>query len=758
MAGPDSFSALPWVGALRRADGPVLGFAIVAALAPAAGLALSPTDSPAPDAAMLHALTTAESMLARDEPQSAESWYRTTLLEGWLLLGDLHRAEGDGTTARTAYHRALASALEVRRPLLALAELALERGEPDAAADHLRRLLARGRGDGVVLRLLARAFDAGGAPELAVQQLERAVREAPNDPESHFALATGYLRLGRAAEAAELFDEVAERRPGPRTWILVGATYRDAGEHDRSRAALERALELDPEAPRAHHHLGLLALASDGGAGVEAAIESFERERRISPDDPTNALFLGMALVESRRFEEALVPLEVAARAPLGRLNALMHRGEALLGLDRPADAVTALEGALQLTAGQPEEGLPGGQMESLHYQLALALRRAGRGAEAGRHFAAAERYSEGATAASRDRLASYLEDRESEARGGWLLATGLGDTAASGLGSQAREMLRERTRTTLARASFNLGVMATQAGRFALAADHFGLAATVQPGFPRVQYSLGVTSFNAGRFETAAAALSRAMAETPGDLPLRRMLALAWLNVEHWDRAAELLAADPGRAQDRSLQYAFGMALVRSGRTAEAQPVFAQLLDEHADWPELNVLLGQAAAQEGDFEAAERHLERAVALEPEVAEARAALGHIRLRQGRLAEAATALRAELRLHPGDHRSRHVLATVLELDNQPDDALAELDLVLAAVPDFASARYLRGRILLEQGRVSEAAAQLVAASELAPEDPNIRNQLGRAYQRLGEREKAQEQFDAFRALKDAEDDQ
>ena len=107
-------------------------------------------------------------------------------------------------------------------------------------------------------------------------------------------------------------------------------------------------------------------------------------------------------------------------------------------------------------------------------------------------------------------------------------------------------------------------------------------------------------------------------------------------------------------------------------------------------------------------------------------------------------------------HPVDHQSRYVLATVLELDNQPQAALREVELVLDAEPDFADARYLRGKILLEDGRVDEAAAQLLAAAELAPEDPNIRNQLGLAYQKLGDREKAREQFEIFQRLKGRSD--
>ena len=733
---------------MLRVRGSSLGLVLVAGLAAA-------QEEP-PDAAMQRALSEAESMLRRDEPQAAESWYREALLEGWLLLGDLQRAGGAPAEAETAYERALVSALEARRPLLALAELALERGDPEGAADHLRRLLARSSGDGRAVRLLARAFNASGQPEMAVQQLERAVESTPEDVETRFALASGYLRLERPEAAEGLFRDVAEERPIPQTWILIGRTYRDYGEYGKAREALERAIEEDPRVPRARFYLGTVELLDRGRGAVEEAIDHFKEERRISPEDPVNQLYLGMVLVDARRFEEALASLEIAVESTSTRPNALHHLGRALLGLDRPAEAATALESAIDLAEGGYGGSFNANQMESLHYQLALALRRTGDEARAMPHFEAAERFSVALAQSSRDRMSNYLDGHGKEPSAGVVGLSAFSETPVSGLSPEVRARLVRTARTTLARASFNLGVMATQARRFTRAAGHFEQAASVDPGFPRVQYSLGVAWFNAGQFELATSPLSKALERQPDDPALRRMLALAWLNAEVYDRAAALLATDPARAADRSLQYAYGLALVRSGRSVEAQPIFDRLLAEHADWPELNVLLGQAAAQEGDFDAAVEHLERAIELRPDVAEAQATLGNIYLRQGRLEEAGDALRAELAAHPADHQSRYVLATVLELDNQPQAALREVELVLDAEPDFADARYLRGKILLEGGRVDEAAAQLLAAAELAPEDPNIRNQLGLAYQKLGDREKAREQFEIFRRLKGRSD--
>ena len=135
------------------------------------------------------------------------------------------------------------------------------------------------------------------------------------------------------------------------------------------------------------------------------------------------------------------------------------------------------------------------------------------------------------------------------------------------------------------------------------------------------------------------------------------------------------------------------------------------------------------------------------------MAEANATLGVIYLRQGRLEEAEAALRAELEgaSRPTSRRGRH-LAIVLDSLQRPEEALPLLRGVLKAKPDLSDARYLLGKILLAQGAAAEAVEQLEAAARLAPEDPNIRYQLGRAYQKLGRTELAEQQFEVFRQLK------
>jgi tetratricopeptide (TPR) repeat protein len=390
-------------------------------------------------------------------------------------------------------------------------------------------------------------------------------------------------------------------------------------------------------------------------------------------------------------------------------------------------------------------------RLRSIHYQLALALQKLGATDDAATHFAEAQRFAAQRLATEREQLGRYLADASDANE---IPAAPVLDTSAlSGLTPAQRVHAEHRTATALARAYVNLGVMQAQKQRFARAAEFFEHAVGLDAGFPQAQYSLGVAYFNAQQYENAIAPLARALDSDPRRTIARRMLAIAYLNTDVYAKAAELLAVDPDRNADPSLQYAYGLALVRSDRAADAESIFSRLLAEHPGTAELSVVLGHAYAEQGNFDAAIEALRRALQLDPGVADASSALGRIYLKQGKLQDAAAALRAELHAHAEDIKARQTLATVLDLDGRQDEALAELRSVLRSKPDFADARYLVGKILLARGAADEAAAHLEAAARRAPEDANIHYQLARAYEKLGRDEPSEKEFVRYRELKD-----
>jgi tetratricopeptide (TPR) repeat protein len=720
---------------------------VAAALAGAARVKAQSGVDPA--AALERLSAAAETSLRDGELQMAESRYRETALAGWMIIGTLRADERRLSEASDAFQRASSAAVDARAAFQALALVHLQMGDAARAVTILTRLVGRNTKDAQAHRLLAQALVANGQGEEAVQEMEEAHGAAPDDPELTFMLASGYLRVKKLDAAERLFGEVAKARPRAETYVLIGRTYRDAGRYDRARAALETALKMNPRVRRAHYYLGTVAVMAEGITRVDDAIEEFQKELKIAPTDVATNLRLGMALVEAQRYAEALAPLELTVRAPDATPDAFYYLGRCQLHIDRAADAVVSFRRALELSGDRPGDEA---RIRSVQYQLALALRQTGALDEAAAHFAEAQQSSAKAVAGERERLDRYLSDAADPSD--VTSATPVLDRSAlADLSGARRADLERRTRTTLARAYMNLGIMHTQRQRFARAAEFFEEAVVADAGFPQAQYALAVAYFNAQQYDKAAKPLERLVSAGSPEPDVRRMLAVTYLNVEAYDKAAALLEHDSQTASDPALQYAYGLGLVRSGRFADAERVFARLLAAHGDTPELGVLVGQARAQQGEYDAAVESLQKALRLDPRVADANATLGFIYFKQGRLPEAEQALRAELAAHADNVRARHTLAAVLELENQPEEAVKLLRAVLKARPGFADARYLLGKILLAQGSAAEAVDHLEGASRLAPDDANIHYQLAQAYQKLGRADDAQKEFATFQQLKD-----
>jgi tetratricopeptide (TPR) repeat protein len=570
----------------------VSGLVILAAVAPD----LRAETGMDPAAALERAVASAEAHLQRGDRAGSAAQYRQALFEGWLLRASLDRVARRLPEAQDALRKAAAFAPPESAALRALATAQLQAGEAAAAAEGLARLVALDARDGEARRLLAKAQAAGGQIDAAARTLDEAAALAGDDPERTFLLATEYLWLKRPEPAARLFARLVEARPIPQTHVLIGRAYRDAGEYERAAASLSAAIAQDPTVRRAHYYLGmvLLADARTGPDRLARAIAEFRQELALSPDDPLASDQLGSALLEAERPAEALPALEAAARGD-ARFPYFLHLGRCQLALERPKDAVESLRRALALAG---EQGASDADVEKIHYQLGLGLRKLGANEEAAKHLGEARRLA----AAAAEPAAISPSDT----------------SPLSELTRAQREALVARVEAALARSYFNLGLLAMQdspgAAAFVEASGLLESAAAIDPAFPRVQSALGVAYFNARRFQDATAALTRALAQQPDDAGAKRMLALSWINTEAWEKAVPLLRDDPERETNASLQLAYGVALARTGRVADAvAPLEAaeRLAPEQADvrleLGRVYEALGQAEQARRSFEAFQR-------------------------------------------------------------------------------------------------------------------------------------------------------
>src|SRR3954452_11642947 len=157
-------------------------------------------------------IAAAESALRDGELAAAESRYRSALEAGWILAGALAAADRQLPAAIDAFRTAATSVADAVSPLRLLAIVYLQHGEAEDAVRVLSDLSMRRPADAAGRRLLSQALVAAGRLPEAIQQLEEARAQAPDDLELAFALASGYVRVNKVGDADRLFREIASAR------------------------------------------------------------------------------------------------------------------------------------------------------------------------------------------------------------------------------------------------------------------------------------------------------------------------------------------------------------------------------------------------------------------------------------------------------------------------------------------------------------------------------------------------------------------
>ena len=121
----------------------------------------------------------------------------------------------------------------------------------------------------------------------------------------------------------------------------------------------------------------------------------------------------------------------------------------------------------------------------------------------------------------------------------------------------------------------------------------------------------------------------------------------------EQQDREAPSPQSDNGGGEDN-----FGPALEearshhKAGRFADAEALYGKILDARPDTPGILSKLGAALAAQGKFDAARQALERAIEVDPVLAEAHSNLGAVLQIQGNLEAAVQSIRRALGIDPG----------------------------------------------------------------------------------------------------------
>ena len=237
------------------------------------------------------------------------------------------------------------------------------------------------------------------------------------------------------------------------------------------------------------------------------------------------------------------------------------------------------------------------------------------------------------------------------------------------------------------------------------------------QPARSEFYVELGEAWLNAGNPRNAVSAFDQAVKRAPNSNVALLDLAGALTQSGQNARAIEVLKHGLEKGlSDPLLWYQLGLA-------ARDSDAFTKALALDPDLAEAHNALGELLAGSGDLARAESEFREALVVEPDLPAAQSNLGHALAAKGNLPEAAWYFERAVRRSPNDADIRVNYAATLAGLNRPDDALLQLQAALKLRPDFGLAHLNAAAILAAQGDAAGAKAHLLQAAK--DPDPEIR---------------------------------
>jgi len=511
----------------------------------------------------------------------------------------------------------------------------------------------------------------------------------------------------------------------------------------------------------------LLARASIAiGDGVSAEKE-LRRALELGIDSREVVVDLGRSLTQQRKFEQVLADIETDAANDKDQTEVLRIRAEALLGLNRPAEARELLTQILRIDESDLEAQLGivnsyiaerNGLMArdtldqilttndsyipalQLSGTLSMQLRDIDRGIVDFRRAAELSK----ATADKRNEIlalygladAMFLQGQPDEAR---MIVERMQALAPNDLHTMmmtarlaaadmdwttAQENLQQILRRSpgFQPAQTLLGAVHLENGNLGQAEMHLAAVVAAAPGNTLARHLLAETRLALNKAEAARQALEPLTSGPNADTASLSMAAIASLSLGEVDAAIELLergvATDPGNV-DLTMQLA--VAYFKNGQLDEVQRVVGSLPDLSGQGNEFrrDLLLVLTQLTEGNQAAA---LEDARSLQnkwPDRAEAHSLAGSVEMAMGKFEAARSSFNRGLEVTPEDTRLHHYLAALdiagddfqsahnrylAILELKPDDALAMLSMAKLA---SRAEDYNAAREWLEKARETDA---------------------------------------------------
>ncbi|MFI5280235.1 MAG: tetratricopeptide repeat protein [Gemmatimonadales bacterium] len=470
-----------------------------------------------------------------------------------------------------------------------LGVLYFRRGLAPEAVQSFVRALELDPKMSVAQRNLEIVYRHNGFYDRRIAELRERLRRRSDDREAHWELGRAYASVGQLEEASAEFEAMIGADPADLGALLqLALVEQRRGRLDRALEWLQQAREREPDSSVVEFHRGEVLYHQGMNEDSRAALE---RAVALNPDNADAWHLLAFVLGDGGLKDEAR-----AASRKAKELNPSLARAQTNLSLE-PAAASgppPAVAGPEAKEAAQLAEAQTGA-----HVNLARAFRQKGYYNEALREYRLALDRGEDRFAVRQGMAELHLLRRDLPP------ALGLYDELVAEQ-PEAAKLWNER------------GVVLHQLGRGDEARESYGRAIAADPTYALSYNNLGVALASRGEPDDAVSAFRDALRRRPDLLQARLNLALLLAQLHRFQLALEAYRQALESVPDSATAWnGVGVVLAELKQPSDARSAFARAIESDPNYAAAHYNLSFTLSHLGDFDGALREVRRALELDP---------------------------------------------------------------------------------------------------------------------------------------------
>jgi len=181
------------------------------------------------------------------------------------------------------------------------------------------------------------------------------------------------------------------------------------------------------------------------------------------------------------------------------------------------------------------------------------------------------------------------------------------------------------------------------------------------------------------------------------------------------------------------------------------AATLLDKMIELNADSYRVHQLFGQKYEEGAEYDQALQSYKTALAIQPELAGMRYAIGNVYWKKRQYDDAEHWLKEELKRNPHHGITHYRLGSLYTDEGKADEAITHLERALESHPGLTAARFDLGRALLSKGRYADAVSALNKVAAEEPANDRVHYFISNCYSKMGRSEEARAEMAKYQEL-------